>query len=397
MKKILKTVSVASKCSQWVAMLDATYFASELSLPVEKRTITRDYCPVSCNYCSPAASTSSSTKTSSSTTPKTSPRTEPPTSPPTTPEPEQMLKDILKHDSEFRRLASGIVKFRLDLMSDAQDSLVRYQMFEKSREKVEAHNELYESGKSSYKMAVNQFSIAKPDEFAPLALSLPPPMPLSVVIPTLKRRKREAENDTVDFREYMYPVTNQVAAEYLQMKGLTSGEKYPFRGEAMEERVRKGPVAVGMAVSSSIYSYSEGIFDGTCGSSVNHAVVIVGFTAQYWIIRNSWGSSWGENGYIRILRRAGDPCKLTVYWAQPAVVGTYPAGSIAGNAVVEPQVYSTTTEIEKEGCCDGECCDFCDCDDDDDEDYYSSEWISTQSFETTKKPSMSSWGYYYLR
>ncbi|ETN68699.1 papain family cysteine protease [Necator americanus] len=193
-----------------------------------------------------------------------------------------------------------------------------------------------------------------------------------------------------------------VAAEYLQKKGATSEAEYSFVGKesstcqlssaaviprmksfdsgyvsalndsayallntALEERVRKGPVAVGMAVNSNIYSYSEGIFDGECGTTINHAVVIVGFTPQYWIVRNSWGSSWGEAGHIRILRQPTDPCKLTRYWSQPIATATW----TQGNAVVVPPMQSTTSVPNLQGCCDGACCEECTCDDDDDDEY----------------------------
>ncbi|KIH45223.1 papain family cysteine protease, partial [Ancylostoma duodenale] len=145
---------------------------------------------------------------------------------------------------------------------------------------------------------------------------------------------------------------------------------YALLDEAMEKRVREGPVAVGMAVNPNIYSYSEGIFDGACGADINHAVVIVGFTPQYWIIRNSWGPSWGENGHIRILRQATDPCQLTRYWAQPTEIGTFAEGSWSGNAVVVPPVEDTTTVPSPEDCCDGECCESNECEDDDDEEYF---------------------------
>jgi hypothetical protein len=42
----------------------------------------------------------------------------------------------------------------------------------------------------------------------------------------------------------------------------------------------------------------------SCGYSdkVNHAVVLVGYTPDYWIVKNSWGSDWGLSGYVHITR-----------------------------------------------------------------------------------------------
>jgi cathepsin L len=71
-----------------------------------------------------------------------------------------------------------------------------------------------------------------------------------------------------------------------------------------------GPIAVSVDASS-WHSYSSGIFNG-CNQTnpdINHAVVLVGYGTDhlsgqdYWLIRNSWSASWGESGYIRLLRQ----------------------------------------------------------------------------------------------
>jgi len=73
-----------------------------------------------------------------------------------------------------------------------------------------------------------------------------------------------------------------------------------------------GPVAVSVAASQ-FSLYGGGIFNGctgSTGSEINHAVQAVGYSADYWLIRNSWGSRWGEGGYIR-LSRAQDNTLVT--------------------------------------------------------------------------------------
>lgn len=65
-----------------------------------------------------------------------------------------------------------------------------------------------------------------------------------------------------------------------------------------------GPVAVSVAASQ-FSLYGGGIFTGCTGSTgaeINHAVQAVGYADDYWLIRNSWGASWGEGGYIKLSR-----------------------------------------------------------------------------------------------
>ena len=78
------------------------------------------------------------------------------------------------------------------------------------------------------------------------------------------------------------------------------------------------PVSVAIYVDSAFQSYSSGIYsDNNCnGQSVNHAVQVVGYNnagTAYWKVRNSWGASWGEQGYIRMAQKVGGAagiCKI---------------------------------------------------------------------------------------
>lgn len=74
-----------------------------------------------------------------------------------------------------------------------------------------------------------------------------------------------------------------------------------------------GPATVTVYANDGWFHYGSGVFDGCPEDAVlNHGVLLVGYglDAQlrkpYWLIRNSWGSAWGEDGHIRLLRHEGD-------------------------------------------------------------------------------------------
>tara|TARA_B100000795_G_scaffold215712_1_gene169568 strand:- start:1771 stop:2724 length:954 start_codon:yes stop_codon:yes gene_type:complete len=66
-----------------------------------------------------------------------------------------------------------------------------------------------------------------------------------------------------------------------------------------------GPVVVAIDVGTTelLMSYMDGIFPSiACGMEPDHAVTIVGYTEDYWIVRNSWGNDWGDDGYFYLER-----------------------------------------------------------------------------------------------
>jgi C1A family cysteine protease len=77
---------------------------------------------------------------------------------------------------------------------------------------------------------------------------------------------------------------------------------------SLKGAVAKQPVSVAIEADTRYFqSYSSGVLTSTsCGTNLDHGVTIVSYGTEngidYWNVKNSWGSSWGEGGYVRIAR-----------------------------------------------------------------------------------------------
>jgi len=77
---------------------------------------------------------------------------------------------------------------------------------------------------------------------------------------------------------------------------------------ALKEAVAKGPVSIAIEADTAIFqSYRSGVItSASCGTNLDHGVLIVGYGVQdnikYWLVKNSWSSSWGDAGYVKIER-----------------------------------------------------------------------------------------------
>lgn len=98
----------------------------------------------------------------------------------------------------------------------------------------------------------------------------------------------------------------------------------PGSSGALAAACAERPVSVSIDALK-IMSYKEGVFDDPhCGDHLDHAVLLVGYTPDYWIVKNSWGNGWGEEGYIRMSRKAtpdakGGICGILLYASYPTV------------------------------------------------------------------------------
>merc|ERR1712002_222274 len=151
---------------------------------------------------------------------------------------------------------------------------------------------------------------------------------------------------------------SDIALEYIQSNGVNSESDYPYYAmqfqcsqssaystyycsgctyivEYDEQNLKdavanEAPVAIAIDASPLHFQfYRSGIIDDpSCGTdypSINHAVLAVGYDTnslgqKYWIVKNSWGQSWGNGGYFELAREKGNMCGV----ATDAVVAKAP-------------------------------------------------------------------------
>ncbi|VFQ63237.1 unnamed protein product [Cuscuta campestris] len=151
------------------------------------------------------------------------------------------------------------------------------------------------------------------------------------------------KNNGIDTEEdYPYQGTQNTCNQAKLKRPIVSIDGYKDVPSNNEKQLLKAvasqPVSVGICGSERAFQlYSKGIFDGPCSTNLDHAVLIVGYGSEngddYWIIKNSWGTSWGMKGYMHMQRNTGSPegmCGVNMLASYPTKTTPNPPGPPPG-------------------------------------------------------------------
>nr|CAI5869162.1 unnamed protein product [Callosobruchus analis] len=239
----------------------------------------------------------------------------------------------------------------------------RINVFQSNLRSIEQHNAKYENGEETYYLKVTQFADMTSDEFKRF-LSLGEKTKPNFDLEVIETDSSVVPPDSVDWRQKgavlkvgaswafsavscTYSEENETksfdcidnigdnpmieAFKYAKYNGIDSEVDYPStaskhncsfdkdRSILLVDQiysVKPTEEALKSVVGNNFAFYGGGVFNPTsCSAShLNHAVLAVGYGSEgnrdFWIVKNSWGVEWGEDGYIRMIRNQANHCGI---------------------------------------------------------------------------------------
>jgi hypothetical protein len=165
--------------------------------------------------------------------------------------------------------------------------------------------------------------------------------------------------------EASYPyVSGEGQVPACSMSGTTPGATISSHKDLAHDETQmaafvysSGPLSIAVDATS-WQTYISGIMTNCISVQIDHGVLIVGFdstnTPPYWIVKNSWGKSWGEEGYIRI-ESGSNQCLITSDPCTSIVSGGTPAPGPSPPGPTPPTPPSPSGDFEQKHCKDPKC------------------------------------------
>ena len=126
--------------------------------------------------------------------------------------------------------------------------------------------------------------------------------------------------------ESEYPYTARTGTCQYSGKGTGKVADYfdvtPGSPSQLKAAILKGPTSVAIEADQfSFQSYHSGVITKGCGTNLDHGVLAVGYGTEngteYFLVKNSWGSSWGDQGYVKIGASSSNVCGILSAASQP--------------------------------------------------------------------------------